>query len=172
MIPEYLEVLSYYHPGIGASNSGDGYNYNDIVWEIPAQAIPKATLDTETIALTKLYKKKELADYVINVIENNGVTYQSNQYDISLHKRVTYNHLATVLTANGSILGFTGVLNLLYGLVNMNYSQFINFNQAIANYTVAMFNWQNTKNIAIDALTTAAAVDAYSLTSGQPSNSL
>lgn len=170
MIPGLLTVLSYFHPGIGASNSGDDYNYADIEWSDPGQIIPESQLLAEQIELTKIYKKQELNDVVTSRLESDGMWYQGHHFETSIHKRSIYTLVATSLIANGNVGNFNGCFDMDYNFVSMDYTAFIAFTTQMANYITGLCAWQINGNIAIDALTTAEDVDTYDYMSSMPTN--
>lgn len=170
MIPGLITVLSYFHPDIGASSSGDDYVYSNLVWQDPEQAIPEAQLLAEQIELTKIYKKQELNDFVTNRLENDGMWYQTHHFETSIHKRSIYTLVATSLIANGNVGNFNGCFDMNYNFVSMDYAAFIAFTTQMANYITGLCAWQISSNIAIDATTTAADADNYDYLSSMPTN--
>ncbi|MCK9529422.1 MAG: hypothetical protein M0R77_02465 [Gammaproteobacteria bacterium] len=170
MIPDLITVLTYYHPGINATNGGDLYDYNDIVWDDPQQAIPENQLLSEQVTLTKIYKKRELDNFTIGILETQGMWYQSHHFDVSIYKRSIYSQVATSLLANGSLSNFSGCFDTEYNFIAMDYTQFIAFNNVMADYISGVCTWQVNQYIAIDALTDSNSVDAYDYMSSLPSN--
>lgn len=163
-IPTYVEVIGTLMPHIDVSASGDGSDYDSLIWQNGATPISKAELDLLVVEKTKLRQWKAIQDKR-DFLKSNGVKVGTNWFHSDDSSRIQ--QIGLVMFGAGMPAGIMWK-TLSGSFVQMSPTLAMQIFTGHATHDTVLFTIAEQKRAAVNNLTTLASISQYDADAGWP----